>query len=177
MDWYVGLVSSAPLAAAFIQFFFLGTLGELLGILAAKKKPSNKALEWLLKALVWGALGIVIKYAFAGFAGFLEGLAHKGFLPASWLELTALRAFLQSLVTNAMFGPYLMLIHRTTDNWITGSKGYAGIEKSLVTLAWFWLPAHTVTFALPVDYQIGLAALWSVALGIIMGFTKRSAKA
>ena len=34
----------------------------------------------------------------------------------------------------------------------------------------------TVTFALPLPFQMGLAALWSVALGIIMGFTKRSAK-
>ncbi|GAB1456387.1 hypothetical protein MASR2M48_16950 [Spirochaetota bacterium] len=48
-----------------------------------------------------------------------------------------------------MFGPLLMTLHRTTDNIISGTKGYKGIEKSLATLAWFWVPAHTVTFALP----------------------------
>ncbi len=32
-----------------------------------------------------------------------------------------------------------------------------------------------LTFSLPVDYQIGLAALWSVVLGVILGFSKPKA--
>jgi hypothetical protein len=39
----------------------------------------------------------------------------------------------------------------------------------LWSLAWFWVPAHAVTFALPPDWRIGLAALWSVVLGLILG--------
>jgi hypothetical protein len=31
------------------------------------------------------------------------------------------------------------------------------------------IPAHTITFSLPADYQIRLAALWSLALGLILG--------
>jgi hypothetical protein len=31
------------------------------------------------------------------------------------------------------------------------------------------VPAHAVTFALPPDWRIGLAALWSVVLGLILG--------
>ena len=88
-------------------------------------------------------------------------------------DAVVLKAFSLSFLTNAMFGPLLMFLHRSSDNLIAKARGYAGINKSLATLAWFWVPAHTVTFSLPVDFQIGLAALWSVALGIIMGFTKR----
>ncbi|MCX7023805.1 MAG: hypothetical protein NT080_04205 [Spirochaetes bacterium] len=173
MAWYVEWVTKNALFAAFVQFAILGTLGEVLGIVASRRKVSAKPAEWLAKALVWGLLGILIKYAFAGFGGFLQTLADKGMLPVACVEIVILRAFCLSLITNAQFGPLLMVLHRSSDNLITGTRGYAGIEKSLATLAWFWVPAHTVTFALPHEYQVGLAALWSVALGLIMGFTKR----
>lgn len=173
MGWYVRWVSENLLLSAFIQFAILGTLGELLGILASGRRPSNRALEWLAKALVWGVLGILIKYAFTGFKGFLATLVDKGLLPAACEQITILRALSLSVLTNSMFGPLLMVLHRSSDNAISRTRGYAGIEKSLATLVWFWVPAHTVTFALPLAYQIGLAALWSVALGLIMGFTKR----
>lgn len=173
MNWYIKWVSANILLSAFIQFAILGTLGEVLGILVAKRKPSNKAIEWLLKAVVWGFLGILVKYSFTGFTGFLSALIAKGFWSHNLQDIAILRALSLSILTNSMFGPLLMFLHRTTDNLICKVKGYAGIEKSLATLAWFWVPAHTVTFALPYEYQLGLAALWSVALGIIMGFTKR----
>ncbi|MBU0927893.1 MAG: hypothetical protein KKA67_09095 [Spirochaetes bacterium] len=173
MEWYVSWVSNNILLSAFIQFAALGTLGEVLGIVASKRKPSNKAFEWLAKAVVWGLLGVLVKYSFTGFKGFLAALVDKGFLPAACEDITILRALSLSVLTNSMFGPLLMVLHRTSDNLIAWTRGYKGIEKSLATLAWFWVPAHTVTFALPYEYQIGLAALWSVALGLIMGFTKR----
>ncbi len=173
MDWYVDWVTKHLLLSAFIQFAILGSLGEVLGVVASKRRPSNKAFEWLLKAVVWGFLGILVKYSFTGFKGFLSALVAKGFLPVACERISILRALSLSFLTNSMFGPLLMVLHRSTDNLITRSRGYKGLEKSLATLAWFWLPAHTVTFALPLEYQIGLAALWSVALGLIMGFTKR----
>lgn len=173
MSWYVDWVSAHPLVAAFVQFALLGTIGELLGVIAARRPMADRPLEWIAKAIVWGLLGILVKYAFTGYKGFLQILVDKAFLPAAFEEVTILRAFALSLITNAMFGPLLMVLHRTTDNLIGGARGYAGIERSLATLAWFWVPAHTVTFALPMEFQIGLAALWSVALGLIMGFTKR----
>ncbi|MDX9897381.1 MAG: hypothetical protein RBT62_00545 [Spirochaetia bacterium] len=175
MDWYIEWVGDNMLLSAFIQFALLGNLGELLGIVASKRRPSNNALAWLLKAIVWGLLGILVKYSFTGFKGFLAALVGTGLLPRACEETTILRALSLSILTNSMFGPLLMTLHRTTDNIISGTKGYKGIEKSLATLAWFWVPAHTVTFALPPAYQVGLAALWSVALGLIMGFTKRRA--
>ncbi len=173
MDWYINWVSENLLLSAFIQFAILGSAGESVGIIASKRHPSNKALEWLAKAIVWGFLGILIKYSFTGFKGFLATLVDKGLLPEIFEDITILRALSLSILANTMFGPLLMALHRTSDNIISRTKGYQGIEKSFATLAWFWVPAHTVTFALPVEYQIGLAALWSVALGLIMGFTNR----
>lgn len=173
MGWYIHWVTENLLLSAFIQFAILGTLGEVLGVIASGRRPSNKALEWLAKALVWGVLGILTKYSFTGYKGFLATLVDKGLLPVACEQITILRALSLSVLTNSMFGPLLMVLHRSSDNIISRTKGYAGIGKSLATLAWFWVPAHTVTFALPLDYQIGLAALWSVALGLIMGFTKR----
>ena len=67
----------------------------------------------------------------------------------------------------------MMAFHRLEDNLILRRKGFAGITTAWKTLLWFWIPAHTVTFSLPADYQIGLAALWSLALGVIMGLTKK----
>ena len=64
-----------------------------------------------------------------------------------------------------------LVFHRIEDNLIEGKKGFTGIHKAWWTLIWFWIPAHTVTFSLPVHYQIGLAAVWGLVLGIILGTT------
>jgi hypothetical protein len=39
---------------------------------------------------------------------------------------------------------------------------------------WFWIPAHTLTFALPKDFQVGLAALWSFMLGLLLSLFSKS---
>lgn len=67
----------------------------------------------------------------------------------------------------------MMFFHRLEDNFILRRSGFAGLTKAWWTLLWFWIPAHTLTFSLPRDYQIGLAALWSIVLGLIMGLTKK----
>ena len=36
------------------------------------------------------------------------------------------------------------------------------------TIPFFWIPAHTITFLLPGQYQVLFAALLGVALGIIL---------
>ena len=42
------------------------------------------------------------------------------------------------------------------------------------TVPIFWIPAHTLTFLLPSEYQVMLAALLSVALGIILNLRKKT---
>jgi hypothetical protein len=68
----------------------------------------------------------------------------------------------------------MMLFHRVEDNLILRTNGYAGIQGAFKTLIWFWIPAHTITFCLPTPFQIGLAALWGLVLGVILGLTKKA---
>jgi len=75
-----------------------------------------------------------------------------------------------SVLTNVFFGPQMMAFHRWEDNLILGRRGWAGLGRAVRTLVWFWIPAHTVTFSLPRDYQIGLAAVWGLVLGVILGW-------
>ena len=174
-DIYVNFVKNNMLLSAFIQFAILGLLGEFVGIWVARKKFSMPfgIKEIFLKMVAWGILGIIIKYAFTGFVAFSNGLIEHKLLgeifKSKWLF-----AFITSSFMNVLFGPYMMFLHRAMDNFIMRTKGYNGIEGSLYTLIWFWIPAHTITFTLPVEFRIGLAALWSVVLGLIMGYFKRS---
>ena len=81
-----------------------------------------------------------------------------------------LKAFTLSTFTNLQFGIFMVVFHRVLDNIIVKVKNWKGLEKGMLCMIWFWIPAHTITFMLPRDFQIGLAALWSVALGILLGF-------
>jgi hypothetical protein len=44
------------------------------------------------------------------------------------------------------------------------------------TILWFWIPAHTITFCLPAEFRIIMAAGLSVCLGAILAFAKAKAK-
>jgi hypothetical protein len=43
-----------------------------------------------------------------------------------------------------------------------------------LTILYFWLPAHTLTYALPIEYRPLLAAVLAIALGIFQTVGKRS---
>lgn len=112
----------------------------------------------------------MIKYAFTGFQGFTDILIENNLLP----DLTGIyRAFTVSILMNLQFGPFLVLMHRLMDNLIAGKMNWKNLDKGFYSLLWFWIPAHTVTFILPKEFQIGLAALWSLMLGLILGFYNR----
>jgi len=172
MEFYVYWVSSNPLLSAAIQFGILGTIGEFISHRIKTKSflGFGSILQIVLKILGWALLGIIIKYGFTGMKGFVNSLLEHNLLP-ELLKDGVGYAFAVSLVTNLLFGPQMMAIHRFTDNLILHRKGFDGIQKAWLTLIWFWIPAHTVTFSLPKDFQIGLAALWSVVLGIILGLS------
>ncbi len=155
---------------AFVKFAILGTTGEIIGKLLIRKK--FKIWTIFYSALVWGILGVLIKFCFTGFAGFTSILIERGWLP----EGTIFRAFFMSFFTNAMFGPWVIILHRFLDSLSERkiSVPKDGLRGAMFTLFWFWLPAHTITFALPEDYQITLAAIWSLVLGVILGiFNKK----
>lgn len=169
---YVELSKSHPIPMAMLQFAILGTLGELVSQWIVRKSfkyPFTAAMT-MWKMLVWAILAIGIKYAFKGFTGFTDHLIEEGFLP----QLDGLGyAFAVSAFMNLQFGLFLVLFHRVLDNIPLKEKNWQNLHKGFYSLLWFWIPAHTVTFTLPPDYRIGLAAVWSVFLGLILGFFNR----
>ena len=172
---YIRWVTENPLLSAAIQFAILGTLGEVIAHLARRKGgpvlPCS-LVELLAKVFAWALLGVIIKYGFAGMKGFTHALVDQDLLPA-WCESGIGWAFTLSTLTNLFFGPQMMLFHRLEDNLILRRFDFQGLKTAWWTLLWFWIPAHTVTFSLDKPYQIGLAALWSVALGLILGLVRR----
>jgi len=174
MDAYITWVTQNPIFSALVQFAILGPTGEIVAASLVAKRPALPCpwLKMLGKALAWAILGVVIKYGFVGMKGFVEALLAKHMLPMWFSTNLVAHAFALSVFTNALFGPQMMLFHRFEDNLVLGDSGYTGMWKAIQTLLWFWIPAHTITFCLPAPFQIGLAALWGLALGIILGLSK-----
>jgi hypothetical protein len=174
MNAYTTWVIDNPLLSAAVQFGLLGTLGEIISKSLQARRPRlpGTRMQSLGKILAWALLGLVIKYGFTAMRGFTQALLEHHLLPGyfgagfGW-------ALALSVLTNTFFGPQMMAFHRFEDNLILHRRGYQGITGAWWTLVWFWIPAHTITFSLPKDYQIGLAALLSVALGVIMGFSRK----
>lgn len=176
MSFYVQWVMSNPMLSACIQFGVLGTLGEVASHALVKRRwelPCSKG-QTALKILAWGVLGMVVKFGFTGIKGFTHALLEAGYLPAFAASGLA-HACAVSLAANFFFGPQMMFFHRLEDNLIMRQWNFQGMDLALKSLLWFWIPAHTLTFALPAPFQIGLAALWGVVLGFILGFAKSKA--
>ncbi|MBI4802458.1 MAG: hypothetical protein HY796_08045 [Elusimicrobia bacterium] len=171
-QWYVQLVMENPVWSAMVQFAVLGTLGDLVSRWIAARKvfmPFDPRAT-VLKMLQWALLAIGIKYAFTGFGGFVDALTGHSLLPV--MDRLG-RAFAISVAMNLQFGPFLVMAHRLLDNAIARKTNWDKLDKSMLSLLWFWIPAHTVTFTLARPFQIGLAALWCVVFGLILGFYNR----
>ena len=90
---------------------------------------------------------------------------------------------------NCFFAPMFMTLHKVTDTHILACGGKLSslvtpikFGETLASLNWkvqwsfvfkrtiplFWIPAHTITFLLPADYQVLFAALLSVFLGLFL---------
>lgn len=195
---YADWVRTSPFASAALQFAVLGTLGELVPWWLRSRRilPCTQA-QLLGKVAGWALMGLLVKFGFLMMKGGAAAVLDHGLVPPAvmaWLggggappesyvawaaHGPAGAAFgsrlgwalLVSVLTNCFFGPQLMFFHRLCDNVILRQRHWVGLEKAWWTLIWFWIPAHTVTFLLPADLQIGLAALWGVVLGLIMGTT------
>ena len=176
MEWYVDIVKSYPITSAMIQFAILGTTGDWIAKVIQNKKIfwpfSTKETIW--KFIEWAILAILIKIASVGFKGFVDSVVATNLLPDIFAQKRHfLNAFTVSLTMNVQFGLLLVILHRFLDYLPFGKTNWQGIQKGFYSLLWFWIPAHTVTFMLPTEYQIGLAALWSVMLGLLLGLFNR----
>jgi hypothetical protein len=151
---------------AMVKFAILGTLGEVVAKLINKSKITTWQVFYSM--LVWAILGVIIKFIFTGFHGFTDKLIEIGYLPSGIIS----KAFFMSFFVNVMFGPWIIISHRFLDilPYKTFKIKTDGLKGALLTLLWFWIPAHTVTFSLQShDWQITLAAAWGFVLGLILG--------
>lgn len=176
MTWYINAVTSHPILTAIVQFAILGSLGEAIAKMIINKKCywpfSFQSTVW--KMIVWSILAVAIKYAFTGMKGYIITLVEHNFLPDLCLENKLLHAFTTSFFVNIQFGFFMVIFHRFLDNLVETTKNWKGLDKGMLCMIWFWIPAHTITFSLPKEFQIGLAALWSVVLGVLLGYFNKS---
>ncbi|MFV0518077.1 MAG: hypothetical protein ACK5MV_11835 [Aminipila sp.] len=176
-----------PFLLGFIKFALLATVGEIISLKFSQGvwKCPSKIIE---RAFIWGILGVIITFALKVFASGIGSVVQNGLLPGEGnLFLTALYT---SIAMNVLFGPTMMGIHRITDKNI--DMKVEGVQDITIykvvqnvnwgsfvsfvvlkTIPLFWIPAHTITFMLPSEYQTIMAAFLSVALGIILGFSAK----
>jgi hypothetical protein len=183
---------------AFVKFAVLATLGEMLALRIKSGHYYTKGFGVFPKMVVWGLLGIWIAFAMKVFATGVPIIAEKAGMDGLTAAMSSgfsgwklAGAFCISVVMNTGFAPVFMTIHKITDTHI---QHHHGQLKSLITpvdvkgilpkLNWdvqwnfvfkktiplFWIPAHTLTFILPSDFQVLFAALLSLALGLILAF-------
>ena len=185
------LSNGHPYLMGFAKFAILATAGELLAVRLAKKAWALPSYVWV-RFLIWGVIGVWITYMMKIFGAGVGALMQSGLLPCpqnAFLH-SFIKAFLISATMNLSFGPTFMALHKCSDTYLdiraTGKRKItlANVihkvdwEKFasftlLKTVPLFWIPAHTVTFMLPTEYQVAMAAALSVALGIILNLKRK----
>ncbi|NOZ45557.1 MAG: hypothetical protein GXO79_02125 [Chlorobi bacterium] len=181
---------------SFIKFAILATLGELIGLRIKTGKYYVTGFGILPRILVWGFLGICIKISFVIFASgtpvFLKSMGLQNAIEIMKGKLSISKigvAFTTSSALNLIFAPVMMTFHKITDTHILNNGGtlsgffkpipFATILKEMdwniqwnfvfkKTIILFWIPAHTITFLLPADYQVLFAAILGIILGILL---------
>ncbi len=201
-DTYNHLNKEHGMWMSFAKFAVLATFGESLALRIRTGHYNKPGFGLLPKAIVWGIIGLTIKMAFVIFSTgtpvFLEYMGLEGARQSlrETLSITSLvTAFSISAAMNIIYAPVMMTFHRITDTHIASQGG--SIKALLVavpfrvifpsldwdnlwnfvfkkTIPFFWIPAHTITFLLPEQYQVLFAALLSVALGVILSIAAQN---
>ncbi len=185
---FIGFTGTYPLLGGFLKFMLLATMGELLSIRISTG-------EWInpgglpYRALVWGFLGVVITLIFNIYGAGVTASMNSGILPFAGSAFAF--AFFTSAFMNLTFAPTFMAFHRITDTLIdakvSGQRQKIRLKEITAKIDWygfisfvvmktipiFWIPAHTITFLLPGEYRVVVAAYLSVALGAILAFSKK----
>ena len=188
---YDAAYAASPALVSFIKFALLATGGEWIARRIKTGTYSAKGFGLFPKAIIWGVLGVFIFWAFQIFGKGVP-FVFPFIQQSSTFGMKLLGAFLISVMMNLIFSPVLMLTHHLTDTHISSNNGRFPLkglqmrpllEKIDWTRMWnfvfkktiplFWIPAHTITFLLPVQYRTLFAALLSVALGILLGIAGR----
>jgi hypothetical protein len=187
---------------SFIKFAILATFGEAIGLRIRTGNYNHKGFGLIPRAIVWGFLGLTIKLAFvifgSGTPAFLQylGLEEAGAIMKSpeigWLKVFV--AFSISATMNIIYAPLMMTFHKITDTHILNNGGILrgffkpikfgeiitnlnwNVQWNFVfkkTIPFFWIPAHTITFLLPADFQVLFAAVLGVVLGVLLAIASQ----
>lgn len=185
-----------PYVLAFIKFAILSTVGEMMGLRIKSGKYTYPEFGAAPRAIIWGVYGVWIAIAMKTFANgapvMVDTLGADGVAAAMKGGFSAtklLGAFSISVMMNTIFAPVFMTLHRITDAHIVANggsikcllkpiamgDGFAKLDWHSLwgfvfkkTIPFFWIPAHTITFLLPVQYQVLFAAALSIALGVLL---------
>jgi hypothetical protein len=184
---FLTATTSHPYIMGFLKFALLASMGEILAVRIVTGEYSISH-QFIYKAFVWGFIGVIIVVIFKIFSVGVFGLLDKGLLPFKDNNLSF--AFFTSLLMNITFAPTMMAFHRITDTFIELKRTDKNIKISsaLEKIEWktfiefvlfktiplFWIPAHTITFLLPSEYRVIMAAFLSIALGAILAIAKKN---
>ena len=183
------LSSDIPYIMGFIKFSLLATAGELIAIAIATKEFSTPVkIVW--RFIIWGFIGVWITFMMKVLSTAVGTMMVSGALLGG--DSVFLKALYTSVIMNTTFGPTFMAIHKITDKFLElrAKKEKANLTNIVKNIDWcgfwnftilktvplFWIPAHTITFLLPQEYQVMMAAALSVALGIILSLGNRNKK-
>ena len=180
------LSSEHAILMGFVKFALLATAGELIAV-AIVKGELGVPVKIVFRFLIWGLIGMWITLMMKVYSTASVYLMGIGFLPGG--DSTFLRALYTSVLMNTTFGPTFMAVHKITDKILElkADKKVVNLDNIVNGINWksffgftiaktvplFWIPAHTVTFMLPSEYQVMMAAGLSVALGIILSLGNR----
>ncbi len=180
------LSSVHPFIMGFVKFAFLATVGEILALRVAAKCWKSPV-KIFARFIIWGLIGFWITYMMKIYSAGVDGLMKNGLLPGA--DSTFLKALYTSATMNLTFGPTFMAVHKCSDKYlelknedikdisvgrVVGDVDWKVFVKFTLfkTVPIFWIPAHTITFMLPVEYQVIMAAALSLALGLILSIKK-----
>jgi len=195
---YEKLNANIPYLMGFFKTSLLAFMGELL-VSRIKHKQYFYGTGHIMKWFIWGVLGMIFVLVFKIYAAGVGSAQTAHLLPAVTIEgflSSLLTAFLISLLMNLSFAPTFMILHRFTDGYIHLSEGkiknlrFVKLKTVIDNIDWqyfyhivvlksiplFWIPAHTITFLLPENYRVLMAAYLSIALGIILSLGKKTIK-
>ena len=200
-SYYEKFNTDHGMVTSFIKFAILATFGEAIGLRIRTGKYNYKGFGLIPRAIVWGILGLTIKLAFVifgvGTPAFLSYLGLKEAPMAIQSSLSALKilvAFSISATMNIIYAPVMMTFHKITDTHIINNGGSViGLFKPIKlreifanlnwdvqwnfvfkkTIPFFWIPAHTITFLLPTDFQVLFAAILGIVLGVLLAIASQ----
>jgi hypothetical protein len=190
---FVSITRSYPYVMGFVKFAILASMGELLAlriICGTWKNPPGM----IYRAIIWGLIGVLVVLMFVVYSVGCAGAVSKGLLWGGSSTISNISgSFWVALIMNLSFAPVFMTAHRITDTYLDLSFG-EGIPLSKIrlsdviakidwqglisfvcmkTIPFFWIPAHTITFLLPPEYRVLMAAYLSIALGAILAYGKK----